>query len=227
MAEELLSDEQQAEALRRWWSDNWRWVVAGVALGLAALGGWQYWQQRTIVRAEAAEQMYRDFATAINGNDRSKAESLLKELEQSYSGSPYADHGHLALATANISEGKFDQAVSELKIVAERTADKALKPIAQLRLARVHLQLGHHDEALAVLNIDQAGAYLAQYHEVRGDALLAKGDVGGAKQAYQLALDALQSQANSDSASNADAALVQLKLQDLQLPAADPVAPIK
>jgi predicted negative regulator of RcsB-dependent stress response len=222
MAEELLSDEQQAEALRRWWSENWRWVIAGIALGLVGLVGWQQWQQHKIGRAETAAYLYRDFAAAINASDRSKAEALLKELEQKYGGSPYTDQGHLALATANVSEGKFEQAASELKIVAESTADKALKPIAQLRLARVQLQLGHQDEALAALNIDQAGAYLAQYQEVRGDALLAKGDASGAKQAYQLALNATQDQANSATASNGDTAMLQLKLQDLQLPASSP-----
>jgi predicted negative regulator of RcsB-dependent stress response len=226
MAEELLTDQQQEEALRRWWSANWTWVIAGVVIGIAVLGGWQYWQQRKITHAEAAEQLYRDFSVALTAGDVTKAEDLLKNLEQQHGGSPYTDQSHLALASVDVNAGKYEQALSELKPVAAGATDKALRPIAQLRLARVQLQMGHHDEALAALDVNQAGAFVAQYQEVRGDALFAKGDMSGAKQAYQLALDA-HTQAVAESPSNDDAALLRLKLQDIQLPAADiPAAPV-
>ena len=41
---EDLTDNEQEEQLRRWWSENWLWIVGGIALGLALLWGWQYWQ---------------------------------------------------------------------------------------------------------------------------------------------------------------------------------------
>ena len=216
MVEDYLSDREQEEALRRWWSENWRWVVSGVALGLAALGGWQYWQHRTQTRAEAAAQMYRDVSTALTAGDRSKADTLTQDLDKNYAGSPYVDQAHLLLAQANVSEGKFEQAAGELKTVIDRTDDEVLQHIAQLRLARVQIQLGHYDEALALLDVDKAGAFVAQVHEIRGDALLAKGDTSGAQQAYRLAIDAAKQ------AGGANAELLQLKLQNIQVPNAVP-----
>src|SRR5512139_2648119 len=55
---EDLTDNERAEQLRRWWSENWLWIVGGVALGLALLWGWQYWQQRQMQQAQAEEAAY-------------------------------------------------------------------------------------------------------------------------------------------------------------------------
>jgi predicted negative regulator of RcsB-dependent stress response len=231
MAEELLSDQQQEEILRRWWNSNWQWVLAGFALGLAVLFGWQQWQHRKAETANSAATLYTSFTEALTANDRSKAESLLKDLEAKYSDTPYIDQSHLAMAGAYVETGLYEQAAAELKSVMDHAVDDALKPIATLRWARVQLQLGHQDEALAALDISKAGAFVAQYHDVRGDALLAKGDPSGAKQAYQLALDSAKF--NSTGTSNAapgesmvDEAYLQLKLQDVQAatPAAAPTA---
>jgi predicted negative regulator of RcsB-dependent stress response len=40
MVEDYLSDREQEEALRAWWRDNWRWILGGIALGVALLFGW-------------------------------------------------------------------------------------------------------------------------------------------------------------------------------------------
>ncbi|MBC7982374.1 MAG: tetratricopeptide repeat protein [Candidatus Obscuribacterales bacterium] len=207
---DYLSDGEQEEALRRWWQDNWRWIVSGVVLGLAVLGGWQYWQQRTLTRAEGASLAYRDLATALASGDRAKADALVVDIDKQYQSSPYADQAHLLLAQANVATGKFEQAASELKWVLDHSADESLQQVARLRLARVQIQLGHHDEALALL-VNTADAFAAQVHEIRGDALLAKGDSSGAQQAYRLALDAAK-------VGDANTQLLDLKLQDIQLP---------
>ena len=44
MVEDYLTDRDQEEALRNWWRENWKWILAGVALGLGLLAGYQYWQ---------------------------------------------------------------------------------------------------------------------------------------------------------------------------------------
>ncbi|HLS82832.1 MAG TPA: tetratricopeptide repeat protein, partial [Steroidobacter sp.] len=65
-----------------------------------------------------------------------------------------------------------------------------------------------HDDALALLNVAQAGAFLAQVREVRGDALFAKGDQEGARAEYAAALA-------SDSDAQIDRTLLEMKLQDV------------
>jgi predicted negative regulator of RcsB-dependent stress response len=115
------------------------------------------------------------------------------------------------VAQSKVAAGQFEQAASELKIVVEKSKDPALAQVARLRLARLQLQLGRPDEALALLDVSKAGAFAGQVHEVRGDALLAKGDRSGARLAYQAAVNESAGQEQSPAVGE----LLRLKLQDL------------
>ena len=55
------------------------------------------------------------------------------------------------------------------------------------RLARVYLEQDKPDEALALLKSGKPGAFEPRFEEIRGDALLAKGDRSGALTAYRAA----------------------------------------
>lgn len=219
MVDDYLSDREQEEALRNWWRDNWRWVVSGVVLGLAGLGGFQYWRDWSRQQAEAAAQTFTEYTAAVAANNQDRANELLKSLDAAHAKSPYTDQAHLLMALNKVQTGQFEQAAAELKAVAEKTGDKELAQIAKLRLARVHLQMGHADEALALLDAAKAGAFASQVNEIRGDALLAKGDRDGARAAYQAALN----DAASVDFALEQAELLRLKLQDL----AEPETPIE
>src|SRR5215831_9872446 len=173
MATEYLSDREQEEALRNWWHENWRWIVSGVAVGAAILAGWNYWQRYHEQEEAAASQAYRELTTALASNNTDKVEATVKNLDSQYAGSPYDDQAHLLLAQSHVNGGRFEQAATELKFVADKSKDSALAQIAKLRLARVQIQLGHYDDALALLDVSKAGAFTAQVNRIRGDALLA------------------------------------------------------
>ena len=57
-----------------------------------------------------------------------------------------------------------------------------------LRIARIQLDQNKADDALATLAAAQPGAFAARFAEVRGDALLAKGDRAAALKAYREAV---------------------------------------
>ncbi|MBK5967828.1 YfgM family protein, partial [Thiorhodovibrio winogradskyi] len=40
---DLQTDEEKAEAIKKWWKENGVAVVTGVAIGLAAIFGWRGW----------------------------------------------------------------------------------------------------------------------------------------------------------------------------------------
>jgi predicted negative regulator of RcsB-dependent stress response len=86
--------------------------------------------------------------------------------------------------------------------------DAELRRVARLRLARVLTDQGKADEAIKTLAEPMPAAFSAPYHEVRGDAFLAKKDVPHAIAEYQAALGAAD-------ASAINAALLELKIQDL------------
>jgi predicted negative regulator of RcsB-dependent stress response len=202
---EDLSDIEREEQLRRWWSDNWAWIIGGVALGLSMLAGWQYWQRYQVQSAERDEAGYVAVIEALVRNQRDEAASQAKALRERRPDSPYADQAELALARAALERRDYDDAAGLLRSVAERSKDVELREMARIRLARVLIEQGKHDEALASLDASVAGAFAPLVQEVRGDAYAAKGDVAAALREYEAALAA----AGGDSALDRD--FVELK----------------
>ena len=187
---EDLTDNEREEQLRRWWGENWLWIVGGVALGLALLGGWQYWQQTRIRSAEQDEASYLSVLEALGQNQMEQAVARAKELRDRRPGSPYADQADLALARMAVDRRELDDAAGRLRAVMEGSKDAELRAVARTRLARVLLEQGKHDEALALLDPAGAGAFAALYREIRGDAYAAKGDAKAAASEYEAALAA-------------------------------------
>jgi len=187
---EDLSDIEREEQLRRWWSENWAWIIGGVALGLSMLAGWQYWQRYQVQSAERDEAGYVAVIEALVRNQRDEAASQAKALRERTPDSPYADQAELALARAALERRDYDDAVGLLRSVAERSKDVELREMTRIRLARVLIEQGKHDEALASLDASVAGAFAPLVHDVRGDALAAKGDPAAALKEYEAALAA-------------------------------------
>ena len=164
---EDLTDNEREEQLRRWWSDNWAWIIGGVALGLAILGGWQYWQRYQLQTAEQDEASYLAVVAALDSRNRDEAVKQATELQQRRPGSPYVDQSDLALARAAVERSEFDEAARLLRGVADRSKDAELRLVARLRLARVLVEQGKHDDALALLDVSQSGAFAALVHELK------------------------------------------------------------
>jgi predicted negative regulator of RcsB-dependent stress response len=187
---EDLSDNEREEQLRQWWAENWLWIVGGVALGLGALGGWQYWQKSRIAAAEADEASYSSVLDSLSRNEFDPAVATADGLRQVHPKSPYADQADLALARAAVDRREFDAAAARLRNVAGNSRDPQLRQVATTRLARVLVEQGKHDEAVALLDPGSAGGFAPVYHELRGDAFVAKGDVAAARREYDAALAA-------------------------------------
>ncbi len=208
MVEDYLTDRDQEEALRNWWRENWKWILAGVALGLGLLAGYQYWQSYRGHESDSAAKVYQDFQKALTAKDQEQAKRLLQDLENDHAKSAYTQQGHLLLAKEDAEAGRFDDSIKHLRQVADTSRDAELAHVARLRLARLLVQTGKHDEVLQLLDVEKAGAFAAQVHEIRGDALVAKGDAQGARAEYAAALAA-------ESKGQIDRPTVELKLRDV------------
>jgi predicted negative regulator of RcsB-dependent stress response len=222
---EDLSDNEREEQLRNWWSENWLWIVGGIALGLAGLAGYQYWQQTRYQAAESAEASYLALLDSLASDQRDAAVKQADELRKQHPKSPYADQADLALARAAVGRRDFDDAARRLRTVADASRDEQLRQVARSRLARVLIEQGKHDEALALLDVAKAGAFAALFHDVRGDAMAAKGDAAAAAREYDAALAAASTAAQSPATALGataviDSAYIELKREALAVPAA-------
>lgn len=208
MVDEYLTDDEQGEALKTWWRENWAWVLSGIVLGLGLLLGWNYYQRYTAERSDAAATALDEFANA-QANDKGKAETLLKELTDKYAATPYSAQAQLLVAQDAVGANDLPRAEAALRNVIANSKDAELVQIANTRLARVLIEQGKSDDALALLDVAKAGAFAAQVHEIRGDALYAKQDTKGARAEYESALAAYKADGQSN------VSLLEYKLQDL------------
>jgi predicted negative regulator of RcsB-dependent stress response len=211
---EDLTDNEREEQLRRWWTENWLWIVGGIVIGLGGLAGFQYWQRSKRQGAEQDAASYRAELDALGANQFDAALAKAKQLRDLHPTSPYADQADLALARSAVERNDLAEAAKRLQVVADSSRDPQLRQIARARLARVLIEQGRHDDALAQLDIATAGSFGALFHEIRGDALAAKGDTAGARREYDAAL------AGSQTEPGIDTGFVELKRAELPATAA-------
>jgi predicted negative regulator of RcsB-dependent stress response len=208
MAEEYLTDDEQLEAVKHLIVEYAPWLIGGVLVGAAVFFGFRYFQNYTNERAYKAAAQFSALTSALQANDHTKSRQIADGLIKDYAKSPYADQAQLTLARLDVDDGQLDKAIAPLTQVMNDSKDTELRQIARLRLARVLTDQGKADAALKTLAEPMPAAFSARYHEVRGDAYFAKKDIPDAVTEYKAALGAAD-------ASGINAALLELKIQDL------------
>ena len=173
--DELLDEHEQGERVRAWLRNNGAALIGGVVLGLGAIFGWKWWQQQEQAQREAAGQAYQDTVESIEAGDPAAAAPIVAGLDAA----PYETLAALRL-------GQADAAIATLQGVSAE--DPALANVVQLRLARLLVDGGKAEDALALLGTATQPATL----ELRGDAEAALGRRDAARAAYEQALAGLE-----------------------------------
>lgn len=204
----METEEQELEALKKWWDENGRTVVIGIVLGLGAVFGWTTYQQQLESEAETLSISYQQILEAASegahGAVRAQAASIIESAPKS----GYAALGSLLAARSAYEEQDIDGAKNHLFWVIQNAEKSQLKDVARIRLARVLIEENRLGEAKSNLDAIENEAFTPSADEIRGDILLLEGDVDGARDAYQRTLGA-------DNISNATRSRVQMKLDDL------------
>src|SRR5690606_5505067 len=178
--DDLLDEHEQGERVRAWLRQNGAGMVGGVVLGLAAIGGWKWWQGNQHQRAlQEADRCYSAVTAIEAGAD--DAEARIEALGPGL----YTQLASLELAASQVEAGDNDAAIATLRAIEFDTP--LLAAVVDQRLARLLIETGKPAEALELV-ADVPGA-AAQ--EIRGDARYAMGEADGAREAYGAALQDL------------------------------------
>lgn len=208
------SEEQQVEALKKWWRENGRFVIAGLVVGAATIFGWRAWVSHQQEQAAAAAAQQTELNAALQAGDTEKVQNLGTALLTQYADTPSAVHAALALAKLAADQRDYAAAQEHLQWALDNAADEPLQLIARLRLAHVLLAQDNATAALQKLGLAEPGEFTGLYAEARGDAYVALGDVAMARSAYEEALAALEP-------SVGDRSLLEMKLNELHVTPAD------
>ncbi|MEB6533083.1 tetratricopeptide repeat protein [Pantoea sp. JZ29] len=180
---EVYSNEnEQVDALRRFFANNGKALAIGVVIGIAALGGWRYWSSHEQDSAKTVSAEYQKLTSAMQV---SKPETL--EAVNTFARENSNTYGALAaldLAKQYVDSNQLDKAESLLQNGLKDTKDANLQAVINLRLARIQLQQKQADAALKTLDGVKGDGWTAIVADIRGEALLSKGDKQGARDAW-------------------------------------------
>ncbi len=208
------TEEEQVEAIKKWWKENGKSVIGGVLIGVAVLYGGKMWFEQRNQHMEMASAEYEAMMQDLNQDKKNEAADRGAAILGQYADTAYGELAALAMAKIKVDENDLVAAKSHLQWALDNAKQEEIKRIARLRLARVLLAEGKQDEALQLLNNVNVGKFAAAYDELKGDIYVAKGDVAQARTHYDLALQSLEPTSRVRR-------YIEMKLDDLGQPAAD------
>ena len=212
--DEYMNEQEQWEYVRNWLRQNGIWLVTGVALAAVGLWGWRAWQAHVEGMLMEANGQYQQVLAAFGKNDLPTATKLADQLVATHARAGYAEQAQLLVARMQVENNQLPAALDRLQKVQAATPDPELSLVVRLRIARIQIEQNRMDDALKTLSAVDPGAFAGRFAEVRGDALLAKGDRAGALKAYREAQSA-QSAQSSQAGAPAGGDLLALKINEL------------
>jgi predicted negative regulator of RcsB-dependent stress response len=213
--DDLLSEKEQIEQIRSWWSEYGGYVIGGLGLGIAVLAGYNYYQNSKLEAQLEGSAMYESLTQHVVSGSLEEAEIVASELGMKYADTSYAAQAKLAMARLYMDKNRDQDAIDMLNELLANTADEATKHVARARLARLLAYQGKPQEVIDLLEDQDSEAFAAIYNELLGDAYYAVGRIEDAQAAYQrVMLDPLAT-------ATVDQQLVQWKALDLPEPSAE------
>jgi predicted negative regulator of RcsB-dependent stress response len=199
--------DDQLERFKAWWEAYGNALIAGVLIGAGLLVGIHYWRHHKAEQAVAASLVYDRMLVAVQQQRADDVGREGEQLMQDYARTPYAGKAALILARLRWEAGDAAGARQALEWAVDH-ADDATRHAARLHLARLMLHAGELDAAARLAETRNPGGFAADYAELRGDVLVAKGDHAAARAAYREALE-------GSGAGSPYAQIVRMKLDDL------------
>lgn len=204
--EQFATEEQQVEAIKKFWKENGVSIIVGAVIGLGGLWGWRYYNDTQIAQKEAASTQYEQVITALN--EGVNADLQAKQFAEADPANGYALLTALQLAKKAVESENYDEAAKHLNQVVANTDNPAIKDLASLRLARVQQAQEAYDDAIATLATVTSEAFKAQVEEAKGDVFVEQQLFDKARAAYSAALEG-----------NDGNALLKMKLDNLAVAA--------
>ena len=195
------SEEEQVDKLKKWWDSNGKQIIAGAVLGLAGIFGWNYYVDYQDSQALNARALYLSYAS--DSANIGAYDKLIKD----HSSSSYADQGTLIMAKYLFDAGNYSLALDAIEPLLSRE-DSVIASTAALRTASLFLELGQHQEALDVLNLENANGFSGLFYNLAGDIYLDLGNSEEARNNYALAIENVTENSSLSQ-------LIQIKLDDL------------
>jgi len=187
--ETFQTEEQQVEAIKKFWHENGNHIIGGLIVGFGGFIGFNYYQDSKLAAEQAVASEYQAVIEAKT-SDHDAFAGKAEQFIQANSESSYASLTALSMAKDAAEHSDWANAADHLEKAIATAPSEGIKAIATVRLARVQIQQGEFDKALATAGSVLPQAFKATAEEIKGDAYLKQGKKELARNAYQAAIDA-------------------------------------
>ena len=187
MATYDLDEQERLDELKAWWKRWGSLVMVGLAVAIAAVAGWRYWQNHTLTQTLEAATVYEKLTQSLAASDAKAAREAGSMLIDQYKGTAYAPRAALLLAKLNVAGKDTKSAQAQLEWAAANSKEPLIKDLARLRLAGVQLDQKQYDAAHKTLSATHSDAFAPRFDDLKGDVLLAQGRQAEARAAYAAA----------------------------------------
>jgi len=201
------NENDQVDAIKRFFAENGKALAVGVVLGIGALVGWRYWASHQEDTAKASSQAYEDAISALSAGKPEAIAAAEKFVADNKN--TYGALAALELAQQYVDKNELEKAAAQLQLGLGATSDENLQSMINVRLARVQVQLKQQDAALKTLDAVKGESWAAIVADLRGEALLSKGDKQGARTAWENGV--------KNNASPALSEMMQMKINNLSI----------
>ena len=210
--DELLSEKEQIDKMRAWWSDYGAMVIGGLVVGALAFFGMNYYGDSQRQAYYEASGLYDELADLVVDGDIPGAEAVAGQLATDYGHTSYTTQSKLLMARLYMDQNRDEDAAASLNELLAMDIDEGFKHVARIRLAKVYLYQDRAQDVVDLVEGREEGAFSQRYAEVLGDAYVALGRTTDARGAYERALF------DDGQGATVDPTFVQLKLLDLPAP---------
>lgn len=183
-----MTEEEQVEAIKKWWMKYGNQLMWGAAIVLAIYSGFQWFSYRENKIKTSASVSFQQLMFADKDQDPSIREAKLADIKANFSKTVYADAADLLKVPTLINNNQLGQAKTLLKDLLAKKPNEMITMVAKLRLARVYYAEKEMSEALALIASLESTPYAKEALELKGDIFGFQGKKQMAKDAYQKAI---------------------------------------
>ena len=202
------TDDEQVEKLKAWWKTYGTALVVGVAIGLGILYGGRYWNQLQLEKAAQASMLFDQLIFHVQSKNDNNIKITGSKIVEEFGRTPYAGLTALILARISFDSNDKDRAKQELAWAMDNAREEGVRQVARIRLGRMLLAENKLEDASNLLTAGPGVGFEFEHYELVADILKKKGDLTGARSAYQKAL----SKANGVDKYKS---IIQMKMDDL------------
>ncbi|MBE0492901.1 MAG: tetratricopeptide repeat protein [Thiomicrospira sp.] len=170
------TEQEQMDAIKAWWAKYGTLILSGVLIVAIAFAGWRYWQSYSYTQSANASATFEVLELSHQNAMFGEVSREARRLMQDQPNSPYAGAAAMMLAQFHWDKAESEEALEALQWVVDAKQPSDMKAAAQLRMARIHIELSQLDEAQNILdgfaaqtwvgaqqaNVDYVSALLAQ-----------------------------------------------------------------